>query len=261
VGADNRVTGPDLGFCRAQRLGSARLGSARAGSWDGFTAAVLDRLAGVRMDRAARSITNSKDVEILVLRHQLWVLRRQVTTPDRPGPIGRSCPRWRDSFPKPPTASVHHTAHTPALARPPGETTLDLSQPRPGTTTDPAHDPSPDPAPGNREPDLGLPAHRRTDRRPGPASLPGTVWTILKKPGFDPAPRRGDPTWAQFLRTQAERILAADFFHVETILLARLYCFAVVEHTHASGPRAGSDGAPDRRLGRPAGSQFDARSG
>jgi hypothetical protein len=59
---------------------------------------------------------------------------------------------------------------------------------------------------------------------------PATVWAILKKAGIDPAPRRGDPTWAQLLKTQASGILAADFFHVETITLARLYCFAVVEH-------------------------------
>ena len=56
------------------------------------------------------------------------------------------------------------------------------------------------------------------------------MWAILRKAGFDPATRRGDPTWAQFLKTQAEGILAADFFHVETITLARLYVFAVVEH-------------------------------
>jgi transposase InsO family protein len=59
---------------------------------------------------------------------------------------------------------------------------------------------------------------------------PATVWAILKKAGFDPAPQRGDLTWAQFLKAQASGILACDFFSVETITLARLYCFAVVEH-------------------------------
>lgn len=60
--------------------------------------------------------------------------------------------------------------------------------------------------------------------------FPATVWAILKKGGIDPAPRRGDPTWAQFLKTQVSGILAADFFHVETITLTSLYCFAIVEH-------------------------------
>ncbi|MBB6547009.1 transposase InsO family protein [Nonomuraea rubra] len=59
---------------------------------------------------------------------------------------------------------------------------------------------------------------------------PATVWAILKRAGFDPAPRRGGPTWAQFLKTQASGILACDFFSVETVMLTRLYCFAVVEH-------------------------------
>jgi putative transposase len=57
-----------------------------------------------------------------------------------------------------------------------------------------------------------------------------TVWAILKKAGIDPAPRRSGPSWGQFLRAQAEGILACDFFHVETVMLTRLYCFAVVEH-------------------------------
>ena len=59
---------------------------------------------------------------------------------------------------------------------------------------------------------------------------PATVWAILKKAGFDPAPRRSDPTWAQFLKAQASGILACDFFSAETVMLARLYCFAVVKH-------------------------------
>jgi putative transposase len=48
--------------------------------------------------------------------------------------------------------------------------------------------------------------------------------------GVDPAPRRSGPAWGEFLRAQAEGILACDFFTVETITLARLYCFPVVEH-------------------------------
>jgi transposase InsO family protein len=57
-----------------------------------------------------------------------------------------------------------------------------------------------------------------------------TVWRILHKAGIDPVPRRSGPSWSQFLRTQAEGILAGDFFHADTITLTRLYCFAVVEH-------------------------------
>jgi hypothetical protein len=52
----------------------------------------------------------------------------------------------------------------------------------------------------------------------------------LKKAGFDPALRRSDPTWPQFLKAQAAGILTCDFFSVETVMLARLYCFAAVDH-------------------------------
>ena len=55
-------------------------------------------------------------------------------------------------------------------------------------------------------------------------------WDILKKAGIDPAPRRSGPSWNEFLKAQAAGILAVDFFHAETITLARLYCLAVVEH-------------------------------
>ena len=42
-------------------------------------------------------------------------------------------------------------------------------------------------------------------------------WEILKKAGIDPAPRRTAPTWSQFLRSQAEAVLACDFFTVDLL--------------------------------------------
>jgi putative transposase len=57
-----------------------------------------------------------------------------------------------------------------------------------------------------------------------------TVWTILKDAGLDPAPRRSGPTWSQFLRAQAHAILAMDFAHVDTVFLRRLYVLIVIEH-------------------------------
>jgi putative transposase len=52
---------------------------------------------------------------------------------------------------------------------------------------------------------------------------PSTVWQILKDAGTDPAPRRAGQTWRAFLDAQAKTILAADFFHVDTVFLRRLY--------------------------------------
>ena len=50
-----------------------------------------------------------------------------------------------------------------------------------------------------------------------------TVWQILHGAGIDPAPRRNGPTWKQFLTAQARGILAADFVHVDTVVLRRIY--------------------------------------
>jgi putative transposase len=57
-----------------------------------------------------------------------------------------------------------------------------------------------------------------------------TVWQILKDAGIDPAPERTTDSWASFLRSQAEAILAADFFETVTLTGARLYVLAVIEH-------------------------------
>jgi transposase InsO family protein len=56
-----------------------------------------------------------------------------------------------------------------------------------------------------------------------------SVRSILRRHHLGPAPRRGGPSWAQFLRTQATGVLACDFLSVETIGLARLYVLFVVE--------------------------------
>jgi transposase InsO family protein len=59
---------------------------------------------------------------------------------------------------------------------------------------------------------------------------PSTVWEILTKAGIEPAPRRTGPTWAQFLRSQAEAIIATDFFTIDLLNGAQVYCLAVIEH-------------------------------
>ena len=56
-----------------------------------------------------------------------------------------------------------------------------------------------------------------------------TVWEILKASGIDPA-RQSGPTWSQFLRSQAEAILACDFFTVDLPGGTQAYVLAVIEH-------------------------------
>ncbi|MGH3304471.1 MAG: integrase core domain-containing protein [Streptosporangiaceae bacterium] len=59
---------------------------------------------------------------------------------------------------------------------------------------------------------------------------PSTVWKILKDAGIDPAPRRDGPGWAEFLRSQAQGILALDFFTADLLNGAKVYVLAVIEH-------------------------------
>ena len=81
-----------------------------------------------------------------------------------------------------------------------------------------------------------------------------TVWQILHGAGIDPAPCRSGPTWKQFLTAQARGVLAADFVHVDTLLLRRIYALIVSSTAPAASawpelPRTrAARGKPRRRV-------------
>jgi len=58
---------------------------------------------------------------------------------------------------------------------------------------------------------------------------PASVWNLLQRHGLDPSPDRAGPTWGEFLRAQATTMLACDFFTVDTVLLRRLYVLFFIE--------------------------------
>ncbi|MEV4020804.1 hypothetical protein AB0J35_61045 [Nonomuraea angiospora] len=79
---------------------------------------------------------------------------------------------------------------------------------------------------------------------------PSTVWEILKQEGLDPPPEQASTTWADFLRSQADAIMAADFFETVTLNGQRQCILALIEHATRRIPRARHHRAPERRLGR-----------
>jgi putative transposase len=92
--------------------------------------------------------------------------------------------------------------------------------------------------------------HRRMQgelARPGHPIAASTVWQILHDAGIGPAPRRAGPAWQQFLTAPARGILAADFVHVDTVLLRRIYALIIIEHgtrrAHLAGITSNPGGA------------------
>jgi putative transposase len=88
------------------------------------------------------------------------------------------------------------------------------------------------------------PGRARQARRQGVATK---IRTLLRRAGLGPAPRRGGPTWGEFLRARAQGILAFDFFTVETLMLRTLYALFGIElgsrRVHVLGVTAHPDSA------------------
>jgi putative transposase len=72
-----------------------------------------------------------------------------------------------------------------------------------------------------------------------------TIRTLLRRHGLGPAPRRNGSSWAEFLRAQAEGVLACDFFTVETVWLRTLYVLFWIEHGSRRVHLAGVTANPD----------------
>jgi len=67
--------------------------------------------------------------------------------------------------------------------------------------------------------------------RMGIGLAPSSVWAVLRRHGIDPSPGRTGPTWREFLKTQATSMLACDFFIVDTVLLRRLHVLFFIRST------------------------------
>ena len=84
---------------------------------------------------------------------------------------------------------------------------------------------------------------------------PSTVWQILKNAGIDQAPRRDGPGWAGFLRSQAQGILALDFFTADLLNGTKIYVLAVIEHGTRRIRVLGATENPVQSLGSAAGQE------
>jgi putative transposase len=205
--------GPSIRSCGLTRAN-------RAASWVAMSRILYCFIASLA--RLAVRSGRSKDLEIIVLRHQLNVLRRQIERPapdddDRTllGSIAAALPRRLRSgwFVTPDTLLRWHrrriARHWTQPARRPG---------RPSTAIE------------TRRLILRLATENPTwgYRRIhgelvglGHRLAASTVWRILKTNGINPAPDRSDITWSQFLHSQAA--VACDFFAVDTARLHRYY--------------------------------------
>ncbi len=205
---------------------------------------LVRRLLGARGRQHA-----ARDIELLVLRHQVKVLQRQVKRPrinrlDRVlfAAASTRLPRhsWSSFMVRPETLLRWHRElvrrkwtfrKTGQPGRPPIDHAIrDLVVRL-----------------GRENPRWGYQRIRGELRKLGIRISATTVRSILLRHGMNPAPRRAGPTWAEFLRSQAAGIWATDFFTVETIGLKTLYVLFLIElstrRVHVAGVTANPDSA------------------
>jgi putative transposase len=196
---------------------------------------LLRRLIG---PAAGSRASRHNDVEVLVLRHQLAVLKRQVNRPrlrqrDRllMAALSRMLPRerWSAFLVRPQTLLRWHRElvrrkrtyhHRSTGGRPPiAQDVRDLIVRM-----------------GRENPRWGCMRIRGELAKLGITVSATAIRTVLRRHGLGPAPRRSGPTWFEFLRVQAKGIIAVDFFTVETAWLHTLYVFFAIElrtrHVH-----------------------------
>jgi putative transposase len=207
----------------------------------------LRRLLGLVLLR--RRSEREKEIEILLLRHQLHVLERQLARPeptkaDRTllAAFSRVLPRrtWRRSAFVTPATLLRW--HRELVAR--RWTYRHRSLGRPAT---PSGVRSLVVRLARENPSWG---YRRIHGELvglGVKLAASTVWSILKEAGIEPAPKRVEASWAAFLRAQAASILECDFLTVDTLFLKRFYVLFFVELATRRVWLAGITTNPDGR--------------